>query len=140
MRRWTMPVAGLAVAALALTGCSLDTAGPAEANFRVQFLNLADHDEVEAEVTRRLADEPELQALQQQFPELMEELKALLTLAHASEYLLNPIFGQTDAVGTVMNEKIEPVTLPLRRLIALLRGQNPDTVSGKKRRGRRRQA
>ncbi len=95
--------------------------------------------EVEAEVSRRLVEEPELQALQQALPELTEELRALLTLAHVSEYLLNPIFGQTDAVGTVMNEKIEPVSLPLRRLIALLRGQDPAVVSGKKRRGRRRQ-
>jgi hypothetical protein len=94
--------------------------------------------DVEAEVNRRLAEEPELQALQQAVPELAGELKALLTLAHVSEYLLNPIFGQTDAVGTVMNEKIEPVTLPLRRLIALLRGQDPAAVSGKRRRGRRR--
>ena len=96
--------------------------------------------EVEAEVGRRLNEEPTLQAMQQQLPELNEELKAMLTLAHASEYLLNPIFGQTDAVGTVMNEKIEPVTLPLRRCIAQLRGLDPATVNGKKRRGRRRSA
>jgi hypothetical protein len=97
-------------------------------------------EEVDAEVTRRMSQETALQQLQQQLPELVEELKATLTLAHASEYLLNPIFGQTDAVGTVMNEKIEPVTLPLRRHIAQLRGQDPAAVSGKKRRGRRRQA
>jgi hypothetical protein len=96
--------------------------------------------EVEAEVARRMAEEEALQELQRQIPELVKELQAMLTLAHASEYLLNPIFGQTDAVGTVMNEKIEPVTLPLRRHIAQLRGQDPAAVSGKKRRGRRRQA
>ncbi len=100
---------------------------------------LRELEQVEAEVVRRLAEEPDLQSLQQQLPELVDELRAMLTLAHASEYLLNPIFGQTDAVGTVMNEKIEPVTLPLRRLIALLRGQDQAAVSGKKRRGRRRQ-
>ncbi len=102
-------------------------------------LGLRELSEVEAEVQRRLGEEPALQALQQQVPELMAELKAMLTLGHASEYLLNPVFGQTDAVGTVMNEKIEPITLPLRRLIALLRGQDPQAVSGKKRRGRRSQ-
>lgn len=99
---------------------------------------LRELDEVEAEVVRRLAEEPALQTLQQHLPALTETLQAMLTLAHSSEYLLNPIFGQTDAVGTVMNEKIEPVTLPLRRLIAQLRGQSPETVSGRKRRGRRR--
>ncbi|MEN8170020.1 MAG: sulfur reduction protein DsrS [Pseudomonadota bacterium] len=96
--------------------------------------------DVEVEVARLLAEDEELQALQQKLPELLEEIRALLTLAHISEYLLNPIFGQTDAIGTVMNEKIEPVTLPLRRLIALLCGQDPQAVSGKRRRSRRRQA
>jgi hypothetical protein len=94
--------------------------------------------EVEAEVARRLAAEPALQVLQQQLPELQEELTAMLSLAHVSEYLLNPIFGQTDAVGTVMNEKIEPLTLPLRRFMARLRGLDTETVSGKRRRTRRR--
>jgi hypothetical protein len=94
--------------------------------------------EVETEVARRLNEEPELQVLQRQLPELSDEIKAMLILAHISEYLLNPIFGQTDAVGTVMNEKIEPVTLPLRRHIAQLRGRDPDAVSGKRRRSRRR--
>lgn len=93
--------------------------------------------EIEAEAAHRITEEPECQALLQQLPELAPELTAMLSLAHISEYLLNPIFGQTDAIGTVMNEKIEPVTLPLRRFIAQLRGQNPDNVSGKKRRGRR---
>lgn len=94
--------------------------------------------EVEALIEQRMREEEALQALQQVAPELGEELRAMLVLAHVSEYLLNPIFGQTDAVGTVMNEKIEPVTLPLRRAIARLRGQDPDAVrSGRRRRARR---
>lgn len=94
--------------------------------------------EVEALIEQRMREEEALQALQQVAPELGEELRAMLVLAHVSEYLLNPIFGQTDAVGTVMNEKIEPVTLPLRRAIARLRGQDPDAVrSGSRRRARR---
>lgn len=94
--------------------------------------------EVEALIEQRMSEEQALQELQGVAPELGEELRAMLTLAHVSEYLLNPIFGQTDAVGTVMNEKIEPVTLPLRRAIARLRGQDPDAVrSGSRRRARR---
>ena len=95
--------------------------------------------EVEALIEQRLREEEALRELQEFAPELSEELRAMLTLAHVSEYLLNPIFGQTDAVGTVMNEKIEPVTLPLRQAIARLRGLNPDEVSsGRRRRVRRR--
>jgi len=94
--------------------------------------------EVEALIEQRMREEEALQELQEVAPELGEELRAMLVLAHVSEYLLNPIFGQTDAVGTVMNEKIEPVTLPLRRAIARLRGQDPDAVrSGSRRRARR---
>lgn len=95
--------------------------------------------EVEALIERRMGEDEALRELQEAAPELSEELRAMLTLAHVSEYLLNPIFGQTDAVGTVMNEKIEPVTLPLRQSIARLRGLNPDEVSsGRRRRARRR--
>ncbi len=95
--------------------------------------------EIDTLIEQRLQKEEPLRELQEKLPELEEELRAMFTLAHVSEYLLNPIFGQTDAVGTVMNEKIEPVTLPLRRAIARLRGKNPDDVhSGRRRRGRRR--
>lgn len=95
--------------------------------------------EIETLIDQRLSKEGPLKEVQDVVPELSEELRAMLILAHVSEYLLNPIFGQTDAVGTVMNEKIEPVTLPLRHAIARLRGQNPETVnSGRRRRSRRR--
>lgn len=95
--------------------------------------------EVEALIEQRLREEEALKELQEAVPELGEELRAMLTLAHVSEYLLNPIFGQTDAVGTVMNEKIEPVTLPLRRAMASLRGLNLEEMSsGRGRRSRRR--
>ena len=100
---------------------------------------LRDLAEIEALIEQRLSEEVMLREVQEAAPELTEELRAILTLAHVSEYLLNPIFGQTDAVGTVMNEKIEPLTLPLRRAMAILRGLNPDEMSsGRRRRSRRR--
>jgi hypothetical protein len=95
--------------------------------------------EVETLVSRMLSEEEELKALQQAVPELEQEIRAMLTLAHVSEYLLNPIFGQTDAVGTVMHEKIEPVTVPLREAMSRLRGRDPAEMrSGRGRRRRRR--
>ncbi len=100
---------------------------------------LRDLAEIEILIEQRLSEEVMLREVQEAAPELSEELRAILTLAHVSEYLLNPIFGQTDAVGTVMNEKIEPLTLPLRRAMATLRGLNPDEMSsGRRRRSRRR--
>jgi len=97
--------------------------------------------EIDAVVEHLLQENEELKALQKAVPELEQELRAILTLAHVSEYLLNPIFGQTDAVGTVMNEKIEPVTVPLRKHIYHLRGRDPEEAGrgrGRRRRGRRR--
>ncbi len=105
---------------------------------RITTEALRELSDIEVLIEQRLQEEPMLKELQQAAPELDKELRAMLTLAHVSEYLLNPIFGQTDAVGTVMNEKIEPVTLPLRQSIARLRGKNPDEVSrGRRRRSRR---
>ncbi|MCW8917730.1 MAG: sulfur reduction protein DsrS [Gammaproteobacteria bacterium] len=92
----------------------------------------------QALVAQRLEEEPPLQALLQQLPELAGELTALLMLAYSSEHLLYPVFSQSDAVGTVMHEKIAPITLPLRRHMARLRGLDPDTVSDQRRRSRRR--
>jgi hypothetical protein len=97
--------------------------------------------EVEALVERMMQEEAGLQELQQTVSGLEQEIRAMLTLAHVSEYLLNPIFGQTDAVGTVMNEKIEPVTVPLRQAMHRLRGRDPQEVgAGRGRRGRRRRS
>lgn len=97
--------------------------------------------EVEALVERMMQGEVELQTLLETVSGLEQEIRAMLTLAHVSEYLLNPIFGQTDAVGTVMNEKIEPVTVPLRQAIFRLRGRDPEAMKGHRRRRRgRRQA
>ncbi|MGM0592922.1 MAG: sulfur reduction protein DsrS [Pseudomonadota bacterium] len=93
--------------------------------------------EIEALVEQLMQEDEQLQTLLQAVPELEPEIRAMLTLAQVNEYLLNPIFGQTDAVGTVMNEKIEPVTLPLRKAIYRLRGRDPETMSQGRRRRRR---
>lgn len=47
-------------------------------------------------------------------------LRATLALAYASEQLVAPIFGLTDAVGSVMRRRLEPVTRPLSEHIAVL--------------------
>ncbi len=47
-------------------------------------------------------------------------LRSTLALAYVSEQLVAPIFGLTDAVGSVMRRKIEPVTRPLGEHLAVL--------------------
>ena len=55
-------------------------------------------------------------------PECRDDVRAILALAWVGEPLVNPIFARTDAIGSVMRKKIEPVTTPLIQQIAQLRG------------------
>lgn len=55
-------------------------------------------------------------------PELAPELRAMLVLAHSSEALAAPIFARTDAVGSLLRRKLEPLTGPLQEQVAVLRG------------------
>lgn len=63
-----------------------------------------------------------LQEVTRQSPEYQQQLKAMLKLACVGVDVVNPIFAQTDAIGTVMRRKLEPVTKPLLAQCALLRG------------------
>jgi len=61
-----------------------------------------------------------LAALLAAVPALRAEIEAMLLLAHSGEPLLRPIFARSDAVGSVMRKKIEPVVAPLLGAIAIL--------------------
>ncbi len=52
---------------------------------------------------------------------LNPKLKALFKLAMISETLVDPIFGMTDAIGSVMRKKIEHVVRPITENLQLLR-------------------
>lgn len=53
-------------------------------------------------------------------PELKLQLQAMLTLSCLSVKLINPIFAQTDAIGTMMRKKIKPITDPIVAQLAIL--------------------
>ena len=55
-------------------------------------------------------------------PECRDDVRAILALAWVGEPLVNPIFARTDAIGSVMRKKIEPVTTPMIQQITQLRG------------------
>ncbi len=56
-------------------------------------------------------------------PSLTPQVKALHCLAMSSETLVDPIFGTTDAIGTVMRKKIQSVVEPIEKnILALSRG------------------
>ncbi len=53
-------------------------------------------------------------------PESSNMLYALLVLSAISEQVVNPVFSRSDAIGTLMRRKLEPVFEPLRQQIKLL--------------------
>ena len=46
-------------------------------------------------------------------PHLREALASMLALSEVCESLVDPIFSQTDAVGSVMRKRLQPVTQPI---------------------------
>ncbi len=52
---------------------------------------------------------------------IQPQLKALFNLSMINETLVDPIFGMTDAIGSVMRKKIEPVVMPIIENIRMLR-------------------
>lgn len=46
-------------------------------------------------------------------PSLQPQLRAMFSLSMVGETLVDPIFGMTDAVGSVMRKKIKPVVKPI---------------------------
>lgn len=59
----------------------------------------------------------------EQFPEYAAEVRAMLVLSCMNSSVAAPILSHTTASGTLMRQKLEPVTTPILQLIAVLRGQ-----------------
>jgi hypothetical protein len=98
---------------------------------------LCDIDAIGAQIERLFQEDEQLHLLLMAIPALAQEIQAMLLLSHVSEYLLNPVFSQTDAVGTVMQERMEPVTIPLQQAICRLRGKEISKMVKARGRGRR---
>jgi hypothetical protein len=64
----------------------------------------------------------QVQTVVQALPQLVRELYAMLVLSEVGERLVAPIFARTDAIGSVMRRRLEPLTGPLLQQIAILRG------------------
>jgi hypothetical protein len=81
------------------------------------------------------APHPDLNELLVAVPALGAEVTAMLVLSRTDEHVVTPIFAQTDAVGTVMRARLEPVTTPIFEQFAILRAAE---APANQRRGRRR--
>jgi hypothetical protein len=65
----------------------------------------------------------ELRAVLDVVPELKSEVQAMLAFSCLSVKLINPIFAQTDAIGTMMRKKIKPITDPVVEQLHALMGR-----------------
>ncbi len=74
-------------------------------------------DELEKEVGTVRAQAP-----WEENPDLSEFRHSVLCLARVGERLLDPIFGVSDAVGSVMRRRIEPVVQPIKKSLECLTG------------------
>lgn len=61
--------------------------------------------------------------LLQAVPDLNREIQAMIFLAHIDEAIVTPIFSHTDAVGSVMRKRLEPVVMPILEQFDILRGR-----------------
>jgi hypothetical protein len=62
----------------------------------------------------------ELHEVLQVAPEFQQMLKAMLVLSWMGEKTLNPIFSKTDAIGSAMRRKLEPLFTPLNEQLDCL--------------------
>jgi hypothetical protein len=63
----------------------------------------------------------DLQAVLDLLPGYRAHLQAMMSLSGYCEELTFPVFGQTDAIGSVMRKKIEHLTQPLKQQLMILR-------------------
>jgi hypothetical protein len=66
------------------------------------------------------ASNTELAELQNAFEQCEQAARAMLTLSCVCESLVDPIFSQTDAVGSVMRKRLQSVTQPIAENIRQL--------------------
>lgn len=65
-------------------------------------------------------EDPQLEQCLQALSDYQTQLQSMLVLAQMDEVTLNPIFGRTDAIGSVMRKKLKPLTDPLQQHITEL--------------------
>jgi len=92
--------------------------------FRPEFeLKSREFSEILERVSSLIASDGDilLQDLLTKVPQLKPQVHAMLVLACVGEKLSDPIFAQTDAVGSLMRKKLLPITQPLLESIGILR-------------------
>ena len=72
------------------------------------------------EVEQLCKTDDEIQRVLMQSPDLEPAVRAMLILSCLNVKLVNPIFARTDAIGTMMRKKIQPITDPIFEQLTVL--------------------
>jgi hypothetical protein len=75
------------------------------------------------EISESCIHKDAIDVIKTRLPQAMPLLESLFVLSCVGEQLIAPIFATTDAVGSVMRRKIEPVSKPISQHIGLLLGK-----------------
>lgn len=89
-----------------------------------RFRGVRETMEIQRHVDQRMdktkSDETELLQMIEQLPQCVSQIAAMLSLSMVEESIVNPVFAQTDAMGSVMRKKLDPVVAPIRQYIGQL--------------------
>ena len=105
-------------------------------NFEEYFMQMRPHHEKRRDIAQVLADaqqfskaiqtcifHSQLEQLYASIPEAQSMIESLFVLSCCGEQLVAPVFARTDAVGSVMRRKLEPIISPLSQHIDRLQGK-----------------
>ena len=100
------------------------------AKIRLFDLSYTDVESIEKNVTDVMSNDQQIESsmalaineLLKACPDVRDDLYAILVLAHTNVTIVNPIFSRTDANGSVMRKKIEPISRPINRYLRTLQG------------------
>ena len=84
-----------------------------------QYRGVRDIAELNKKQQTRIASEDYIE-LVSKLPELEKYLSAMMSLSMVGESIINPVFAQTDAMGSVMRKKLTPVIEPVQEYIHCL--------------------
>jgi hypothetical protein len=65
----------------------------------------------------------EIEELKNAIPDISRLLNSIFVLSCVGEQLVAPVFALTDAVGTVMRRKLEPISKPVSENLNILLGK-----------------
>jgi hypothetical protein len=79
-----------------------------------------DIDAISAEAGQHCKTDEDILAVVDQLPELEAVIRAMIILSCLGVKLVNPVFARTDAIGTMMRKKIQPITDPIFEQLSVL--------------------